>query len=244
MLKHFPYFCLLLLLFLGCKTLSTNGNGTTYFEHNVHLGHIGLEDPTIFENHFNNTSIPTYSEPLKLSVKPVQFTKKSYKAFVKAQLKQRRAVQVTFVDSLELKPMFLELQIADVTGLVNALNDSENNDVKTYLSNTPNATLISNISIAFNSEILDKVINAESVFLVPSGLKNYGLKVITQEKPDQFISFNKGVVFAYNSSMCCWKENNKHQIQIVDLVNYFNDCPNSTYRSAQRAKKVINYHKL
>ena len=59
----------------------------------------------------------------------------------------------------------------------------------------------------------------------------------------QRILFSETVIFAYNTSGICWRENKKHQLEIVDLVKG-SGCPTKTFKNANRAKKKINYFKL
>ena len=60
---------------------------------------------------------------------------------------------------------------------------------------------------------------------------------IKMEKKTETIPFNKGVIFQYKTSHCCWQEDKRHRLNIVDLVSKFKNCPNKTYRNSNRAKK-------
>ena len=51
-------------------------------------------------------------------------------------------------------------------------------------------------------------------------------------------------MFGYQASKACWKENNKHQFEIVDLVENNDQCPIKTYRVPKDAKKNLNYYKF
>lgn len=69
------------------------------------------------------------------------------------------------------------------------------------------------------------------------------LELYTNSKLSQKINFNQGIVFKHKASSNCWQENSKQQLEIVDLVEA-GACPKKTFKSANRAKKDINYFKL
>ena len=82
------------------------------------------------------------------------------------------------------------------------------------------------------------------MFLVENGLKMYALQLYKNGDKTDMIRFNEGVVFTFKTASCCWQENKRYQLNIVDIVEDFNACPNKTYSSANRAKKKVNYFKL
>ena len=98
--------------------------------------------------------------------------------------------------------------------------------------------------MALDKNRLDELLNADEVFLEATGVKSYALKTYKKGQLQTVLTFNEGVVFAYQASNFCWEENDKYQLEIVDIVETSDKCPNKTYRSAKRAKKKINYYKL
>ena len=88
------------------------------------------------------------------------------------------------------------------------------------------------------------ILTAEEVFLESSGLKNYSLNLYANGQKQHVIQFNEGVIFAYQTSNCCWKQNDKYQLEIIDLVETNDKCPSNSFRSSNRANKKINYYKF
>ena len=208
------------------------------------LGTVGEQKRFVLEQDYNHTALPKYKLPIKVNVNAIVFTKPTFKAFSKAKVSQSQNVSINFVDSLHTKPKFLKLELADRITVLNALNAKENRDVFQFLQNKSEAHLVTSISIAFNTKDITTLINAEEVFLEVDGIKNYALKTYKNGELQQTIQFNQGIIFGYQTSSCCWKQNDKYQLEIVDIVERNDQCPNKTYKSSKRAKKKINYYKF
>lgn len=238
MLKNILLVTCAFLLFTSCKTISLNTSSLKSTTQQVDLGSIGLDKDFILQKEYKNSAIPNYKKPLKLSVTVIPFYNQTYKAFTKASALLSTPLKVNYMDSIEDKPKFIKLQIADKVAVIEALNNIENNTVKRYLSNNNHTNIITSISIALNQKDIEHVITADAVFLIESGLKTYALQ-LHKNKIKTLLPFNQGVVFGYQTSNCCWQENKKHSVDIVDLATSFNNCPNNTYRSSKRAEKKM-----
>lgn len=234
----------LLFLSLSCKTgsiLQEQQNKTTQ---QVSLGGIGSGKDFILQTGFNNAALPTYQEPIRTTVTNKVFNKQTYKIFSKAKTLQSADVNIHYVDSMPDKPNYMQLQIADKVEVIKALNMEDNKEIKNYLSHNNNATVLTSILIAFNKNDFDAILSADAVFLIENGMKTYALQLKKDNKKTGIIPFNQAVIFGYNTSNCCWQEGKRNQIDIVDLVGGFSNCPNSTYRSSKRAENNIHYYKL
>jgi hypothetical protein len=95
--------------------------------------------------------------------------------------------------------------------------------------------------VVFDAEIAAKLSTAQQVFLEHTGSNNYVLKTYKQIKEQHSIHLSEGVVFGYQTSKACWKENRKRQLEIVDFVESDDRCPINTHRVAKKAKNKINY---
>ncbi len=238
------FITLCILFLVGCKTVSINQEVQKTTNNQIVLASVGLQKDYVLQTNFNNTAIPKYKQPIKVSVAAISFDKKTFKAFTEARQMQQSTFNITYIDSLPNKPKFISFKIADKVNLIQSLNSKENVEVKNYLTNKENANIITSISMASSQQILNEITRADKVFLVQDGLKNYALQLYNNDEPAKTIQFNDGVVFAYRTSSCCWQENEKHQLNIVDLVDGQSSCPNKTYKSAKRAKKKVNYFKF
>lgn len=234
----------MILVFTACKTISVQDNQYQTTNEQIVLGSIGQDSNYLLEHKYSSSAIPNYITPIKVQATGVSFNKSSFKKFQQAQAFQTMAFQITYVDSLELKPSFLNLEIVDQVGLISLLNDKTNSDIKAYLINQTESHIVTHISMAFPENILKDLQEAEEVFIEPSGKKSIALHLYKENELVKIVNFFEGVVFAYQTASCCWKENSKYQLEIVDLVENDSECPNKSYLSAQKAKKEIDYYKF
>lgn len=236
--------CCVFIILTSCKTINFNQISQTKTTQQVVLGSIGSEKEFLLQTGFNNSGIPNYKTPIKLSAITKPFTKQTYKTFLKAKALQFADVNINYVDSISNKPTYIQLQIADKVELIKALNNYENVEVKDYLTHNANAQILTSISIALNKENIEAIRNADAIFLIENGFKTYAIQLYKNKVKTQIVFFNDGLIFEYQTSYCCWQENYRHQIDIVDLVSSFGACPNNTYRSSKRAKKNNTYYKF
>lgn len=240
-----------ILLIYGCFVATVSCKSSSFLElsqtpttQRLTLGSIGSEKDFLLQKDFGYGGLPSYSKPIKLEIKPKVFNKQSFKEFEKAKALQNVKVSIDYIDSLKLKPKYVQLVIADKITLVEAINENENKAVKNYLSHNKYANVLTQLSIAFDKEAYEAITSAEAVFLVEKAPKIYTLEVQNDKSKLNSIGFGDGVVFQYSTSNCCWQEDKRRQLQIVDVVNEYLNCPNNTYKSSNRAKKKVNYFKL
>jgi len=228
--------------FTSCKTISIQKEAHTKTEHNITLGVVGEDKQFVLKQDYNHTAIPEYENGIKVQVSNMDFNKTSFKAFTQSKMYQSKNVSVNYIDTISNKPKYLKLEIADRVGVLNALNSKENTDVFQFLENKKAAHLVTSITMALNESDLAEIENADEVYLEMVGKKSYSLKTYKNEKEQSSILFNQGIVFAYQTSNFCWKQNDKYQLEIVDLVEGNDKCPNRTYKSSKRAIKKIDYY--
>ena len=235
--------CIALMIagFTSCKTLSVQQERQTKTTQNLQLGAIGVHKNFILEQDYNFTAFPQFQHPIKVKVNGVPFNKTKMKVFENAKRTQNKDIHVKYVDSVKIKPRFLKLEIADRVAVLKSLNSKGNATIFQFLKTKKNAHLITAISIVFDAETTAKLSTAQEVFLEHTGINNYVLKTYENTKEQHSIYFNEGVVFGYQTSNACWKENKKRQLEIVDFVESNDRCPIHTHRLANKAKKIINY---
>jgi len=236
------FLILSIFFFTSCKTISIQNESHTKIDQNIQLGTVGEQKDFILEQDYNQTAIPKYKKVVKVQIDVIDFNKQSFKSFLKAKKSQSKTITVNYLDSLDQKPQYLKLEIADRVTILNALNHKENKDVFQFLENKKEAHLVTSIALALNKSDIEAIYKADEVFLEMVSKKSYGLITYINKEARQTILFNQGVVFAYQTSSCCWKQNDKYQLEIVDLVEGSDMCPNKTYKSSKRAIKEIDYY--
>ncbi|WP_323787693.1 hypothetical protein [Psychroserpens sp.] len=229
---------------VSCKTISIESKQHFETSKNITLGSIGSDENFIIEKTYTSIGIPKYFKPIKINITPISFNSGTYSAFSKSSLSQSEQIKINYHDSIQHKPHFLSINISDRITLIHLLNHKENIGVKDFLLHDNNSHIVTSLSIVFNKEKTEALKQAEEVFLEQSGINNIALKLYNESKLVSTINFREGVVFSYRTASVCWKENSKYQLEIVDLVEGDNGCPNQTYKSSKRAKKDINYYKF
>lgn len=231
------FLSMVLLFVSSCSSialLDTSPNNNT-----LQLGNIGYNKMNLFNSNYQNLAFPAYSAPIKVGVSIKPFTKKAYNAYLKTKPYQSATVAISYSDSITVKPRYVRLELADKITVLNALNSQENKDVKRYLGLDMKAKIISSISLALSNKELNTIMAAEAVFLEESSPKNYVLQLYDKGNKTVVIPFKSGVIFDYQTSKACWKEDSYRQLDIVDLVQH-GKCPKGTYSDASRAKQKIN----
>jgi len=229
---------------INCKSINVAKETQTKTTNPITLVSIGEDKQFLLEKDYNSTAIPSFDKPVKVSANVLEFNKTIYKAFSQANNKKSLPLTINFVDSLDIKPRFLKLELVDRVSILNALNNKENSVVKDYIQNKKEAHIISAISIVFDEEKTKSILDADALFLEQEPNKTFVLRAYKNNSILGSFKFSEGVVFAYQASNFCWQENDKYKLNIVDIVESTDKCPNSTYRSAKRAKKKIDYFKL
>ncbi len=241
--KIFALILPILALLTSCRTLTVENKQYQKTYYQVTLGSLGNDKENVLGTSHSQSGEMDYVR-LKVLAKSIPFNRTSYRAFAEAKSAQSAPLAVDYVDSLETKPTFLSLEIADRIGLVHMLNDKPNSDVREYLMNQNDTEIVTGLSIVFNEESMKSLIDAQELFLEPVGVDSYALKLYQNGALTKTLPFNEGVVFAYRTANCCWKQNDKYQLEIVDLVEGNEKCPHKSHLWSSRAKKKINYYKL
>ncbi|MCR8667510.1 hypothetical protein NO995_07450 [Aestuariibaculum sp. M13] len=232
------------LVLISCKVGEVLGNGEHKTSQQVLLGGIGSSETNIFKTDFSNTALPVYDISLKVNVEPISFNKQDFKDFKVANNLQNAPIELEFIDSIKIKPKYVKLKIADKVELLKVINQTNNSNLKDYLAHSTDSNFITSISMAFNGDVLEALMQAESVFLIENSYKTYSLELKDSKGDSKVISFNNGVVFKYELSHCCWQEDKRHHLNIVDIVEQYKSCPKQTYSSALKAEKHSKKHKL
>ncbi len=210
----------------------------------LQLGEIGEDKNYVLEKSYTHTAIPSYDQPIKVNVKQQAFSNSSFKAFEKATVHQNKKIAVNYVDSLETKPKFLKLQIADRVAVINNINNKENEDIEGYLQNKAEAHLISEVSMVFSAQQQTAILRADEVFVKTYGVKSYALHLYREGVLVDTIPFSEGISFKYGTSNFCWKEVRYSTWEIVDLVAQDERCPKGTFRFPKKDKDVNDYLKF
>ena len=104
------------LYLLICLVVLTSCKSTSLFQEEqnttqkIILGNIGLNKDFLLEKSYNNTAVPEYLSPIKVSAILQPFTKQRFHAFSQAKSAQSANVNITYTDSLKNTPKYVHLK--------------------------------------------------------------------------------------------------------------------------------------
>ncbi|MDO3694925.1 hypothetical protein QVZ41_08725 [Wenyingzhuangia sp. chi5] len=204
------------------------------------LGSIGITNGHVFKKEFKTTAFPSYKNPIKITARLLPFGKKTSKNYVTAKETQLHQTNLLSVDSLEVPQHYVIFTLTDKVSLVNSLNTSENQNVKDYLIHHTSANMLTQVAMAFNNKTLETLQKAEAIFLIESSYKTYALQLYQQGQKTARISLSEGIVFGYETATFCWQENNRHQLDLIDIVSSKNGCEQKVHPQ-KKEKDVFDF---
>lgn len=201
----------------------------------VSLGSIGTYNGGIFESQFNEVGAPHLIDEVKINLKRKEFSKEDI----------RRIRNIgNSIDSLEnndSKKKFysLEISIADEIEYVKAINNSEYH--KMYLKNTNDGLIVHEIEISFPSSVMNKLLNAEEVYLKNNSKSAFELSLYSKNSGYERISFSDGVVIDFDVSRICWIQNYRNETEAAALISKGGRCPGLTKKNPIKLQKEESF---
>lgn len=242
-LKLIPLLLLCCFAF-NCTTIKVGTEQHQKTQHVKILGSISESKTFILDKDYNTISFPNYGESLKVIAKQLRFTKSTYKAFLEAKALQNKPFEMVYNDSLKVKPIYMQIDLADRIRIIDELKAKPNKSTYQFLEDNDDVEIVNSISFACEPNITKAFQDADKVLLNTSDQKNYHLQLYKDNTLLQKVRFQDIVIFAYQGAQACWKQNDKYQVELIDFVETNDKCPKGSYHSAKRAKKRINYYKL
>ncbi len=208
----------------------------------IALGVIGMQYNKIMHSDFQETAIPTYEKAVRLGVTTATFNPDTYEAYLQHSKNNKQGI--TYIDSLETKPSFIQLEILDRVTLLSELKKEDNTTTIDYLKNQEDAGIVTSVSVAFSEVLINEITTAEAVFLVNKNYKQYQLSLVKDGKSYKTIDFSTATVFGYQLSHFCWGVNGKRRVILSDIIDEKKSCAKNTYKKAEKAKEKMDYFKL
>lgn len=203
---------------------------------------IGKKDNSLLHTNFKQVGEPNLSKAIALSVSAIPFTKSKFKTYQNLKTNKGERTNVTYVDSLPIKPKYVHFEIKDKIGLKTLLNSAENDEVRSYLTKDSNCQIVSGISIYIDEMEADMFIRAEGLFLVTD--TNGMLRIeLMNGKQKQYVNLSKNQIFDYDLMGFCWGENVYGKPRI-ETLNTGGNCPDGTEKNAQKLDDLHSFLKL
>lgn len=234
----------LLIYVTSCGTVKVDQDYQQKTKYPKILGGIGEQQDFILENDYNQLALPHFNSDIPVFIKSVPFTKPTFKAFTEAKAVQNGGISISYADSSAVKPKFITIEIADRVSVLEQLKSDTNKTIYDFVLNKSEAKLVTSMALVLTAED-NKLLEAAEVVMLQSTIqKDYQLALYNNGKQSHTIRFNNAVIFGYQASDFCWKQNSAYKLELIDLVETNNKCPKDSYPSADRAKRNVNFFKL
>jgi len=245
-MRSFKGFGIALVLALSCIACHSikvnNANMHTATTNPIALGVIGVQENGLVSSDFKVTAIPDYKQKIRIGAQVVDFTTKTFETFSKVSKEKRYGLR--YVDSLDKKPSFITLELLDQVTTLSELQENYNSETLAYLKTQKKTAIVTSVSLALPTTLIQEITSAKAVFLNNAGYKQYELSLVNEDKIHKTISFTESTIFGYELSFFCWSENGKRQIVLAGMINEKSSCAKNAYRDAQKALEKMNYFKL
>lgn len=206
------------------------------------LAAIGKKDKSLLDTNFKQVGEPVFTEKIALSISAIPFNKSKFKTYQNLKTKKGERVLVSYVDSLPIKPKYLQFEIKDKIGLKTLLNGNANDEVRSYLIKDDDCQIVSAISIYIDEMEADMYLRAEGLFLVTDANNMLRIELVNGTQK-QYINLSKNEIFDYDIMGFCWGENIYGKLQI-ETLNINGNCPDGTEKNAQKLDDLKSYLKI
>lgn len=239
------YIFIILSIFCACGVLpQQNAYETT--SNKVELGVLGDKKKSIYRTQFETVGIPEYENFIKLSVEEKSFTKSIYKEYQKATKGNRIAQKVEYLDSIEIKPKFLDFSIEDKTLVVGSLNNENNLNVKNHIKNIPKTKIVTGIRVVSSNDILEQLKKADALYFRTNQQKQQVIYLFKKEQQVGVLDLTKTTAFGVKISSFCWGITDTEKVNIVAIVADGENCTYKTNRDPKKLQEQLgqNYFKF
>lgn len=226
----------------ACKLSSIGKEAAVALKTSPSLGAVGVFEKEMMAKHFSEVALPELSDKIRLSVDKRSFSRKSLRQFNKQAILKNRAEKAG--DSVSLESHFFELKIIDQVGVIDALNNTNNQSLRGFLEETGNNSILTSIWLYFPPSVSGLFENAAQVYLVNNKKNFYTLEVLSQDGTTKNMHFGEGDSFGYGFSDFCWKENYRKELVIAAFRERGESCPGNTEEKAQKVVSEDVFDKL
>lgn len=193
----------------------------------LELGVVGEQKETLQKTNYHVFGIPNYKNKIKVSVTVRSFDKGNYKKYLNSIKETSLKNKVNYIDSLSLKPEFVDLEIIDNVELVASINDN-NFNIYNYLKSHNKATIVSKLRIVPKN--LKEIKEGDAFYLQTLDDKQQYLLVFKGGKLLKKINLYGSHVFGYDVSFFCWELTEGRKIKIATMISNGQSCKNKRER--------------
>jgi hypothetical protein len=206
---------------MGCSTIQfkekTNLNLPA-------LGTIGVFKDYSLQKITHQKTITSLSSPVRLSSEKIKISPRAL--FVKKESKPKRAKDSTLIS----------FKIMDQVNLLQQIN--ENKELFSFLKNTNNHSIVTEITMSLSTKLLDALDNADELYLVHRKESTLSIELRKDRKKVGMIEFDEGEIVDYEVSNFCWGTPKGFKVAIIDLIPKGASCGDNLYSSSKKAGRI------
>lgn len=206
------------------------------------LGSVVQLKKNVLYTRANQIGQASLERPLHVRIKEMPFNKTSYKAYTYYTGQAHKANTIAYVDSLPVKPTYLQLELQDRIALTDLLNTERNDGVRSYLENDPHYKIVTSIAVVASESMSLQFLSAEELRLTQNDLGELFLE-LHQGKTKKQIAFGELQIFNYEHASFCWGEDQFNNRKIKAIVDG-KGCPKGTYKKPSKMNSKRSYLKF
>ena len=196
----------------------------------IELGVVGAQNRSIQKTAYRVFGIPKYKRKIKASAVVKSFDKVIYNRYLKSIAQTSSINTVTYIDSIAEKPKFIELEVLDKVGVVNAINE-ENPEIFKYIKNNYKSSLVSKVRVVVTPADFEKIKQANAFYLQTLQGKEQYLMMYEDGKLVDKLNLYGMVTFGYELSSFCWELTDQKKVKVSALLKEGQNCNENSKRN-------------
>ncbi|KFF02613.1 hypothetical protein [Flavobacterium reichenbachii] len=227
---------LTILTSISCQTTKIKNDNYKFSSSTVELGSIGTSKLSFNQNTFESRGLANLENNIRLEIGIIPYNKKLNKIYKSKAKYNQTQRNITYTDSLPIKPELVTIKISDITSLVQEINSDHNTPILKLLTDTQNLKIISSLAVNLPADDITKIRQSDAYYLTNTQYKKYTIALYKAGKKTDIIDVNPETIVAYQVSSFCWVKSIKSNWYVADIVNENNTCSGITERKIKEKK--------
>lgn len=208
------------------------------------LGSIGQPQSSLFNKEFQKIGEPHFANPISVSLESLPLSGKTKARYENYRERIGMEPLSSTMDSTQLTGLkYYQIKINDAVRLVEALNDTQNTNLKTYLKEDMDLVMLSEVFFVADAELSKKLDIAEKLYLTTNQSGALTLK-INDAKNGHAIQQSYMDIFDYRTASFCWNKDKRGHLQIAQILLKGGACPGDTEANPEKLNNIPDYLKL
>lgn len=227
------------LLFISCSSLQKSSKNTSS---RIALGSVVLEEQSLTGNQVKSIGAPEMVSKIPVTFREQTFTNNTYKKYLSQLGPGQNKDIIQYIDTLEIKPTYFQLELGDQIDLQQLLNAEENKEFRTYVARNERFGIVYSVSLTIPESTKAILSATQAVFLTET---ESGMALEFLDNSSKVtLPFPIENVFDYELCSFCWGEARYKEKMVEAIVSYKARCPEGTEKNANKLDGTKEYLKL